>query len=80
MCPKEGDALWESVISTAGSKKNEDTSQRVLKEMYMNASTWQFKRQVLSILTQHMSLNEAQKVSRQFHEFMTGFEQKLTTG
>ena len=65
ICPNEGDALWENICEStcSDSINNNSCNPNILKEIYLNADTWQFRKQILSILTQQISCNEAQKVS-----------------
>ena len=60
--PNEGDLLLKSVLLEQQNTVH-DVSLDVLKEIYQRAETWQFRRQVLSIIVKQMTFEEAQAVS-----------------
>ncbi|XP_062603058.1 uncharacterized protein LOC134264790 [Saccostrea cucullata] len=61
--PNEGEILWKSILADQEKKEDleNDQSLNVLKEIYSKGETWQFRRQVLSIIVQQMSFEEAQE-------------------
>ena len=66
MCPNESHAILMSIVSSSKHDDQDEPSIQILKEIYLNAETWQFRRQVLSILTQQMTFAEAEKVTTHF--------------
>lgn len=62
IAPKEKDLLLESIIFERNEQEQpaNDTLQ-ILKKIYIQAESWQFQRQVLSIIVQQMSFEGAQK-------------------
>ncbi|CAC5424878.1 unnamed protein product [Mytilus coruscus] len=62
IAPKEKDLLLESIIFERNEQEQPaDDTLQILKKIYIQAESWQFQRQVLSIIVQQMSFEGAQK-------------------
>ncbi|MES1923405.1 hypothetical protein MHBO_004971, partial [Bonamia ostreae] len=62
IAPNEADVIWNSIINYQAERcaqPSEDSN--MLKNIYLNAENWQFRRQVLSIIVERMFLEEAKK-------------------
>ena len=57
ICPNESDLLYSTML-----KHVEEKSDLIMKEIYLQGESWQFRRQILSILVQQKSFEECQKV------------------
>ncbi|CAC5423019.1 unnamed protein product [Mytilus coruscus] len=63
IAPKEKDLLLESIIFERNEQEQPaDDTLQILKKIYIQAESWQFQRQVLSIIVQQMSFDGAQKI------------------
>ena len=65
ICPGEGEHLKEIFLNSLGKVKVNpvDETTFILKEIYMSADTWSFRRQILSVLAANKSYDELKKVT-----------------
>ena len=58
--PNEGSLILKSLLHE---EQENEPCQDLLKDIYLNADSWQFRRQILSIIIAQMSFGKAQQVS-----------------
>ena len=65
IAPQDPDNLWTSLVNAQPSLKESEPQDTVLlgllSECYLNADHWSTKRQILSIIADHVSFNTVQK-------------------